>query len=265
MKPIILKPPSWLVRILHWSVHNWWYIPTCNILLSIIASVLIIMKHFETGNALGMACVGLFFLSVLILLYYLIAHKYKDLIIFLIPFLISFLLSIPMSVISIQLTPYEDLFGKKHPIPDGFAYHEVLGFKTNNTTGESIYESARVDRKDESTYLQVWADGVGGMYCFDFYAGNLPKGIIWLKGYEATRNIPLSNSWGIRTGELTNPVKVHEVHSFKRLVEKQDFLIYDGDWGDYYAVRLEVWFEDVKSRKPKKLMEKTYRMEGWMR
>ena len=53
--------------------------------------------------------------------------------------------------------------------------------------------------------------------------------------------------------------------SFTRLVEKQEFVIYEGDWGDYYAVRVEVWRKDSATRKEHKLMEKVYRMEGWMR
>ena len=265
MKQIILKPSSWLVRIGHWLGHNWWCIPTCNICICAISGVLIICGDYETGNSLGMVVVGLLFISLLILVHCVIARKYKRLWTFIILFVISCLLWIPLSIISLQLTPYEDLFGKKNPIPEGFPCHEVLDYDIDTTTWEQNYSDAHVDCKDKSTYLQVWSDGSGGMYCFDFYADNLPKGKIWLKGFEATNNIPLSNSWGIRTGILTNYIRTNETRTFKRLVEKQDFLIHDGDWGDYYAVRLEVWFRDAKSRKSQKLMEKTYRMEGWMR
>ena len=53
--------------------------------------------------------------------------------------------------------------------------------------------------------------------------------------------------------------------SFSTLVNKREFVIYEGDWGDYYAVRVEVWHRDSVTHQESKLMEKVYRMEGWMR
>lgn len=53
--------------------------------------------------------------------------------------------------------------------------------------------------------------------------------------------------------------------SFSKIVNKQEFTIYEGDWGDYYAVRVEVWHQDASTGKEEKLLEKIYRMEGWMR
>lgn len=55
------------------------------------------------------------------------------------------------------------------------------------------------------------------------------------------------------------------VMEFSKVVEKQKFTIYEGDWEEYYAVRVEVWHRDSISCKETKLMEKFYRMEGWMR
>ena len=53
--------------------------------------------------------------------------------------------------------------------------------------------------------------------------------------------------------------------TFSKLVDKQRFTIYEGDWFDYYAARIEVWFKDTKTGDEKKLLEKVYRVEGWMR
>ena len=52
---------------------------------------------------------------------------------------------------------------------------------------------------------------------------------------------------------------------FHQLVDHQCFTIYEGDFGDYYAARVEVWFRDSTSGAERKLMEKVYRVEGWMR
>lgn len=46
---------------------------------------------------------------------------------------------------------------------------------------------------------------------------------------------------------------------------QQEFTIYEGDWGDYYAARIEVWHKDAQTGMERKLMEKVYRVEGWMR
>ena len=53
--------------------------------------------------------------------------------------------------------------------------------------------------------------------------------------------------------------------SFSKLVDKKEFTIYEGDWEDYYAARIEVWHYDKATGKEKKLVEKIYRVEGWMR
>ena len=52
---------------------------------------------------------------------------------------------------------------------------------------------------------------------------------------------------------------------FGLVADKQQFSIYEGDWGDYYAARIEVWHKDASTGVETKLLEKTYRVEGWMR
>ena len=43
------------------------------------------------------------------------------------------------------------------------------------------------------------------------------------------------------------------------------FTVYEGDWGDYYAVRVEVWHHDTSTGSEHKVNEKIYRMQGWQR
>ena len=40
---------------------------------------------------------------------------------------------------------------------------------------------------------------------------------------------------------------------------------YEGDWGKPYAARLEVWFTPDSGGPDRKLMEKTFKIEGWQR
>ena len=76
-----------------------------------------------------------------------------------------------------------------------------------------------------------------------------------------TENIPLSED---RLEERSR-VEIDSTTSFTKLVNKQEFTIYEGDWEDYYAARVEVWYRNAATKQERKLLEKVYRVEGWMR
>ena len=141
-----------------------------------------------------------------------------------------------------------DGFGAEHKIPDGLAY-------------ESPPDSGEVIASDTSTYLQV--SGEYGCYCYSFYYTGLPAGKIFLKCFEATENIPLSEDRILERSAVS--LGSTEDFPFHQLVDHQCFTIYEGDFGDYYAARVEVWFRDSTSGAERKLMEKVYRVEGYMR
>jgi hypothetical protein len=144
-----------------------------------------------------------------------------------------------------------DSFGKDHPIPDGLEYSLPLAEDSQPA----------VDSLDSSTWLSVWNDVQGGIYKYDFCYGALPAGEIFLRCYEVTGNIPLSTD----RIEERSKVPTDSTSAFSRLVNHQQFTIYEGDWDDYYAARIEVWFRDAATKQERKLMEKVYRVEGWMR
>lgn len=155
-------------------------------------------------------------------------------------------------------SPSSDDFGRKHSIPDGLEYTIPFDKYSNPTVV--------IDSMDTDTYLQIWNDLQGGNYKYDFYYGALPAGEIFLRCYEATDGIRLSakTAFGDRIYE-SSKVAIDTTSYFSKLVNKQGFTIYEGDWGDYYAARIEVWHKDAKTGKETKLMEKVYRVEGWMR
>ena len=78
---------------------------------------------------------------------------------------------------------------------------------------------------------------------------------------EVTENIELSTS----RLRKASTVKVIDHTEFGMIADKQNFTIYEGDWGDYYAARIEVWYKNARTGKETKLLEKIYRVEGWMR
>ena len=64
---------------------------------------------------------------------------------------------------------------------------------------------------------------------------------------------------------VSSTVSIESTKTFSQVVDKKEFTIYEGDWGDYYAARIEVWHRDANTGEEKKLMDKVYRVEGWMR
>lgn len=153
-----------------------------------------------------------------------------------------------------------DGFGKEHPIPAGMKYNIPLCSNENegDMTGQA---DVVVDSLERNSYLQIREEGEHGHYQYSFYYKGLPKGDIFLRCYEVTENIPLSED--VLPQETT--VFIDSTHSFCQLVNNRSFTIYEGDWGDYYAARVEVWHRNVVTKEEKKLMEKIYRVEGWER
>ena len=175
-----------------------------------------------------------------------------------------------------MFNPHPDTFGKAHPIPDGLAYELPLppdyslefSFLTDSTELDSILAQSDslcttepVDSLDANTYLTIRDGSQGGIYRYDFYYGPLPAGEIYLKCYEVTDDYRLSETRLTKASR----VKFDTTTSFTKLVDKHEFTIYEGDWGDYYAARIEVWYKNAATKEEKKLAEKVYRVEGWMR
>jgi hypothetical protein len=157
-----------------------------------------------------------------------------------------------MGFIGLALQSAPTSFAKNHPIPEGLAYHMPKAKKADLAEG--------VDPADSTTFLQLRNSFEGGIYQYSFYYPSLSEGVIWLRCYEVTKNLPLSESRITRK----SCQQVKGTDHFACLVDAKEFTIYEGDWGDCYAARIEVWFADRKGQK-RKLLEKIYGVEGWMR
>lgn len=151
-----------------------------------------------------------------------------------------------------------DGFGRKHPIPEGLEYFIPID-RSADEYNHNTFSTVKVDSLDTSTYLQIW--GKHGGYYYDFYYPELPAGSIFLRCFEATDNIALSED----RLATSSSVQTDSTHCFTRLVNKKPFTIYEGDWNDYYAARIEVWHKNAATQEERKLLEKVYRIEGYMR
>ena len=173
-------------------------------------------------------------------------------------------------------------YAASHPIPEGLEYNiplqeirvvdgdtvvPVLGIELRGTDtmyyrkGWQKHTPPTIDKENEQTWLQIWNSFQGGIYKYSFYYPELLSGTIYLRCFEVSKNEELSAK---RLKEATS-VDFHRHNKFGKIVDMQEFTIYEGDWGDYYAVRVEVWYHDPGKKEDRMLMSKIYRMEGWMR
>ena len=173
-------------------------------------------------------------------------------------------------------------YAASHPIPEGLEYNiplqeirvvdgdtvvPVLGIEIRGTDtmyyrkGWQKHTPPTIDKENEQTWLQIWNSFQGGIYNYSFYYPELLSGTIYLRCFEVSKNEELSAR---RLKEATS-VDFHGHNKFGKIVDMQRFTIYEGDWGEYYAVRVEVWYHDPVKKEERMLMSKIYRMEGWMR
>lgn len=232
-------------------IEYWWTFP---IMLAL--SMLALIVLFTKTPSILETIIGILLLLVIIALLIswvlLLINKQwlKFLLSFTVSFVVGCILLIPLTL-SAMSGP--DGFGKDHPIPEGLEYNLPLPFESEKVEP--------VDSLNNQTYLQIWNDIQGGLYKYDFYYGSLGRGEIFLRCYEVTSNMPLSEDRLIEESR----VKVSPQKQFGQVVNKQSFTIYEGDWDDYYAARIEVWFKNAETNQESKLLEKVYRVEGWMR
>jgi len=175
---------------------------------------------------------------------------------------LSFIFFVSIPIVNMFFSSMPDDFGKKHVIPEGMEMNIPITDANCswNATDGFTFTPVDIDSTDSNSWLQIWNGEQGGIYHYAFYWPALSDGEIYLRCFEATKNTELSAS---RLKPRTT-VRVFGHNEFGQVVPPTEFTIYEGDWEDYYAVRVEVWHKPTGGE-PHKLMEKIYRMEGWMR
>ncbi len=157
----------------------------------------------------------------------------------------------PFALYALGTAGEGDDFGKQHPIPEGMNCNEPV---------ESMQIDS-VDSLDNTTWLRIHKGAQGGYYNYAYFSPPLPDGYLYIKCYEATENFPLSEQR--IAARSHNPVRGHS--AFGLAGGTGYFTIYEGSFGDYYAVRVEVWFHDTSTDEERMLTSKVYKMEGWQR
>lgn len=162
-----------------------------------------------------------------------------------------------------------DNFGKRHPIPEGMEYYTTkITPEYGNTSAQAYLDSLVVERG-----IVVVDYGQPGQYR---YMANVPaipeRGKIYLKLYEATTNLPLSEYIKYNTTievEASDTAIIYAMKSDgKHSVETKNtqyFTVQEGSWDDYYAARVELWYQPESGGEEQLLHSVIYQIEGWSR
>jgi hypothetical protein len=102
----------------------------------------------------------------------------------------------------------------------------------------------------------------GGMYQVRAFVNSGEPGRAYLKVFEATKNTPLS-------AERIKPRSISRIgwstNSNEKFRYQSEITVYEGDWGIFYPGRFELWFIPDSGKAERKLIDRIFRIEGWMR
>ena len=160
-----------------------------------------------------------------------------------------------------------DNFGKRHPIPEGMEFEET-------NVAEGWYSRYRTQKEWDSviTERKFLLTGEQGVYRYMAYLPPMDKeGDIYLKMYEAATNLPLSerivkhrSNIHILPSDTAVIYQMKEMSSWSEDM-KNCIIINEGEWGDYYAARAELWFQPTDGGEERLIYSKIFRIEGYSR
>jgi hypothetical protein len=95
---------------------------------------------------------------------------------------------------------------------------------------------------------------------YKYYTDYRPKeeGHFYIKAFETTSNDRLSED------RMKERSKI-EVDKLETQRYEGEFTIYEGNWGDKYGSRIELWFQPLNGHQEYKITERNYIIEGWQR
>ena len=171
----------------------------------------------------------------------------------------------------ISLTVRDSQVGRMDPeIPEpdhGDGFIKEHGIKLPSNVALDNPESEDAPRRkdysgDKQLPFRLFESFQGGLYKYEAWVNPGEKGFVFIKAYEITKEIPLSaDQLKQRTlrgvGYSDNPKQFFRADG--------DITIFEGDWGQYYGARFELWFAPATGAPERKLLERSYKIDGWMR
>lgn len=158
--------------------------------------------------------------------------------------------------------PY-DFYASGLKIPDNVLIHKPKGEKFKELViHSSKLESTKTIKNISETDFELRNSFQPGLYEIDVWVGKLDSGKVFLRVFELTNEDPLSEPM-LQVSSTIELVNTSD--TFKKFSSSKHFTIYEGDWGDPYAARFELWYKSKRADKEVLLAKKNYQIEGWMR
>jgi hypothetical protein len=171
--------------------------------------------------------------------------------------LLTFLCVFVIASIATMFDANPDVFAENLELPENVELNYPVDLAMDETRPDSF------DIKEfTETDFQLYNSLQPGLYQYDLWLKSNIGGTIYLKVFEITKNIRLSKSRLQDASELSVISTNNEV---KRFSTSHHFTIYEGDFGQPYGARFEVWLIPQNGREEFKILEKNYVIEGWMR
>lgn len=144
------------------------------------------------------------------------------------------------------------------------AFRELeMEFKALLNARASIRSLLPVDSLHQGTpVLNLYNGSQRGIYEVEVWINPGEAGLVYLKAFEVTRGTQLS-AHDLR--EDSNERTGWSEDSNELFYSNTNVFIYEGDWGDPYAARFELWFVPDSGQGERKMLERVFRIEGWQR
>ena len=245
---------SWL----RGHIFNWWM---RLLILFLLVVIMFLMLELVDVSAIKLDYVGLVGLVLLLLLAVngifsivdLCKKRIKQGVIGLIAVMFLGVVTFVLTAVA-MLFPGEDHFADDLVLPEGIELTEPLDSKSS----ASLSENGNI-RKGGQPDIILYNDFQGGLYLADIWCNPGEPGLLYLKAFEITRETRLSER---RMPKVKADYSSDPSEMFLREI---DFTIYEGNWGQYYGARFEVWFKPDSGQPDRKLLEKNFKIEGWER
>lgn len=152
-----------------------------------------------------------------------------------------------------------DGFADDLEIPQGVDFRKPLSLEDSRDMNKIDWNSLTKSIPLNTQFDLIDVPGNGGIYKYGVWYDAPEKGHLYIRVYEYTKNQELSkNRLREKSRSYVSPQAALEFYI-------GEFTVYEGDWGEYYAVRVELWFDPVSSNRDFKVLENNYIIQGWMR
>lgn len=151
-----------------------------------------------------------------------------------------------------------DYYGANKTIPHNRHFAKMHSFNQVDL-GPVHAKDPMIDIKRElERYDLVLAESFQpGIY--QYYTDYKPSedGHLYIRAYEVTSNDRLSERAITRASNIQCLANTAALRS-------KEFKIYEGDWGDKYGARIELWFKLSSGSEEYRVTSRNYIVEGWM-